>query len=150
MEPLQPDAILIEGPPDAESVLPLFAQEAMTPPVALLIYAPDDPKKAVFYPFAECSPEWQAARYGLQHGAAVRFIDLPQTHQFALSNPASEIFNPEAELPRDPLGELSEAAGKCDALRQRPANGYGDGRQGCGWRSRADLRGLAECVRFTE
>jgi hypothetical protein len=114
LESLQSDAILIEGPPDAESVLPLFAHEAMTPPVALLIYAPDEPKQAVFYPFAEFSPEWQAARYGLQHGAAVRFMDLPQTHQFALSNLESEISNPEIELPHDPLGELSEAAGRHD------------------------------------
>ncbi|MFN7928966.1 MAG: DUF5682 family protein [Blastocatellia bacterium] len=111
---LRPDAILIEGPPDAESVLPFFADKAMRPPVALLIYAPEEPNKAVFYPFAEFSPEWQAARYGLQHGVAVRFMDLPQTHQFALSNLASEISNSDAELPRDPLGELSEAAGNDD------------------------------------
>ena len=114
LESLQPDAILIEGPPDAESVLPLFAHEAMTPPVALLIYAPEEPKHAVFYPFAEFSPEWQAARYGLQHGVPVRFMDLPQTHQFVLSNLASEISNPEMELLPDPLSELSEAAGSND------------------------------------
>ena len=91
LELLRPNAILIEGPPDAESVLSLFANEEMTPPVALLIYAPDDPKKAVFYPFAEFSPEWQAARYGLQNSIPVRFIDLPQTHLFALESEESEI-----------------------------------------------------------
>jgi hypothetical protein len=110
---LRPDAILIEGPPDAESVLPLFAHEAMTPPVALLIYAPDDPKKAVFYPFAEFSPEWQAARYGLRHSVPVRFMDLPQTHQFALAE-AEEPATDHRPPITDPLSELSDAAGRND------------------------------------
>lgn len=111
---LQPDAILIEGPPDAESVLPLFTHEAMTPPVALLIYAPDDVRKAVFYPFAEFSPEWQAARYGLQNKIPVRFMDLPQTHQFALETEESAIPNLQSAITIDPLSELSEAAGRND------------------------------------
>lgn len=111
---LQPDAILIEGPPDAESALYLFAHEAMTPPVALLIYAPDEPKHAVFYPFAEFSPEWQAARYGLQHGVPVRFMDLPQANQFALETEESKIQNPKPEIAIDPLTELSIAAGSDD------------------------------------
>lgn len=114
LESLQPDAILIEGPPDAESVLPLFAHEAMTPPVALLIYAPDEPKHAVFYPFAEFSPEWQAARYGLQHGVPVRFMDLPQAHQFAEQVTGDGCQVSGEEPITDPLSELSEAAGKHD------------------------------------
>lgn len=111
LESLRPDAILIEGPPDAESVLSLFAHEEMTPPVALLIYAPDDPKKAVFYPFAEFSPEWQAARYGLQNNIPVRFMDLPQTHQFGeqVSGDGCEVSG--EEMNTDPLSSLSEAAG---------------------------------------
>ncbi len=113
LDSLRPDAILIEGPPDAEGVLPLFAHEAMTPPVALLIYAPDDPKQAVFYPFAEFSPEWQAAQYGLRHGVPVRFMDLPQTHQFALE--AAKAPTTDHQPPTtDPLSELSEAAGRND------------------------------------
>ncbi len=107
---------MIEGPPDAEGVLPLFTHEAMIPPVALLIYAPDDPKQAVFYPFAEFSPEWQAARYGLQHGVPVRFLDLPQTHQFALEAiDTGEAPTTDHQSPTtDPLSELSEAAGRND------------------------------------
>jgi hypothetical protein len=114
LESLRPDAILIEGPPDAESVLPLFAHEAMTPPVALLIYAPDNPKKAVFYPFAEFSPEWQAVRYGLQHGVAVRFMDLPQAHQLAEQVSGVGCQVSEEEPSTDPLSALSEAAGRND------------------------------------
>ena len=38
----------------------------MRPPVALLAYAADEPGRAVFYPFARFSPEWQAIRYALR------------------------------------------------------------------------------------
>src|SRR5512138_3518174 len=72
LDALQPDALLIEGPPDANDVLALAVKETMQPPVALLIYAPDEPTFAAYYPFAEYSPEWQAIRWGITHGAPVR------------------------------------------------------------------------------
>lgn len=89
LEAMQPDCLLIEGPPDGESVLPFVLEPAMRPPVALLVYAPEDSRRAVFYPFAEFSPEWQALRYGLSRSLPVRFMDLPITHQFGLDK-ASE------------------------------------------------------------
>src|SRR5436305_10035674 len=76
LEELQPDAILVEGPPDAADVLPLLAHPAMQPPVALLVYSPERTQDAVYYPFALFSPEWQAIHYGLTHGISVRFMDL--------------------------------------------------------------------------
>ena len=54
-----------------------------TTPVALLIYVPDSPRRAVYYPFATFSPEWQALRYGQTRGIPVRFMDLPQSIQLA-------------------------------------------------------------------
>jgi len=80
---LQPDIVLVEGPPDAEAVLPLCMHEEMRPPVALLIYAPDQPKRAVYYPFTTFSPEWQALHYSFEQGIPARFMDLPQAIQFA-------------------------------------------------------------------
>ncbi|MCB1779685.1 MAG: hypothetical protein KDJ34_06270, partial [Candidatus Competibacteraceae bacterium] len=47
----QPDLILVEGPPDAQNLLPLAADPGMKPPVALLIYDPAEPRRAVYYPF---------------------------------------------------------------------------------------------------
>ncbi len=73
LEDLRPDAILIEGPPDAADVLPMAAHAEMQPPVALLIYVPDQPHQAVFYPFARFSPEWQAIRWGLVNQVPTRF-----------------------------------------------------------------------------
>lgn len=84
LEKMQPDCLLIEGPPDGESVLPFVLESGMCPPVALLVYAPDDSRRAAFYPFAEFSPEWQALRYGLGQSLPVRFMDLPIAHQFGL------------------------------------------------------------------
>jgi hypothetical protein len=78
LEALKPDAVLIEGPPDAADVLPLAADPAMVPPVALLVYDPEQPHDSSYYPFTEFSPEWQAIRWALGRTAAVRFIDLPQ------------------------------------------------------------------------
>ncbi len=85
LEKLQPDTILIEGPPDAESLLPLVASSQMQPPVALLIYLPDNPKESVYYPFAVFSPEWQAIQFGLSNNIPVRFMDLPLTHRMAIT-----------------------------------------------------------------
>jgi hypothetical protein len=56
----------------------------LKPPVAILCYQPDDPKRSVFYPFAEFSPEWQAIQFAKKNSLPVRFIDLPTAHQFAL------------------------------------------------------------------
>lgn len=87
---LQPDVILVEGPPEADAVLPFVAHADMTPPVALLLYLPDEPQNAVYYPFAKYSPEWQAISYGLQAGVPVRFMDLPQSHQLGVGGQGTE------------------------------------------------------------
>ena len=60
-----PDAVLIEGPPEADPLVALGAADGMEPPVALLAYAADDPSAAAFWPFAVFSPEWQAMRWAL-------------------------------------------------------------------------------------
>lgn len=124
LEALKPDVILVEGPPDAEAVLPLLAHPEMQPPVALLIYAPEKPKRAVYYPFAVFSPEWQAIDYGLTNNITVRFMDLPQAHQLAqtvtLPDPTPQLPDPQAD-PRpptpDPLSLLAQAAGYDDGER---------------------------------
>lgn len=83
LQALQPDCILIEGPPEADELIAFAADPAIKPPVALLVYVPATPQRAVFYPFAEFSPEWQAMRYATANGVPVRFCDLPQTHRLA-------------------------------------------------------------------
>ncbi len=125
LEELRPDTILVEGPPDAQDIIGLVGREEMQPPVALLVYVPDDPQRAAFYPFAVYSPEWQAIRYGLRHGIEVRFMDLPHSITLALEEQKGEGDDREvsdrgeekAVLRRDPIGYLAEAAGFTDGER---------------------------------
>ena len=84
LEALQPDCLLVEGPPEGEALLPMLQSAELRPPVAMLVYMQDAPSQAAFYPFAEFSPEWQALQWASQKGVATRFIDLPQTHAMAI------------------------------------------------------------------
>ncbi len=92
-----PDCVLVEGPPDADDLIPWLAHPALEPPVALLVYRPDEPRRATFYPFAVFSPEYQALRFALERGAAVGFMDLPRRHTLATdvaaAMPSAEMFN---------------------------------------------------------
>lgn len=90
LDAARPAAVLIEGPPEGDALLPLAADPQMRPPVALLAHAVDDPGRAAFWPLAEFSPEWVAIRWALAHDVPVRFIDLPATHSLALKEPQRE------------------------------------------------------------
>ena len=57
LEKLKPDAILIEGPPDANDLIAMAADPTLKPPVAILIFDIEKPRRAVYYPFAAFSPE---------------------------------------------------------------------------------------------
>ncbi|GAA2095545.1 DUF5682 family protein [Kitasatospora saccharophila] len=81
---LRPDAVLIEGPPEADDLVAAAAEKEMVPPVALLAHVADDPARAAFWPLAEFSPEWVALRHGLDAGVPVHFIDLPAAQSLAL------------------------------------------------------------------
>ncbi|MEV7605632.1 DUF5682 family protein [Paenarthrobacter sp. NPDC089322] len=81
---LRPGLVLVEGPPELDQVIGMVQYPGMAPPVAGLIYAVDEPRVASFYPMASFSPEWVAIQWALSTGAAVRAIDLPATHSFAL------------------------------------------------------------------
>ena len=125
LKEIRPDIVLIEGPPEGDQMLPWVVHEEMKPPVALLAYVPDDPQRAVFYPFAEFSPEWQAIKYALEHKRPVRFIDMPLVHKLAekkeeandipsdlnqASDEALEIGNLK-KIYKNPLSYLAEIAG---------------------------------------
>jgi len=120
LEALQPDCVLIEGPPDADELLTLADHVGLVPPVALLVYRPDSPQQAVFYPFAEYSPEWRAIRFALSRQLPVRFIDLPQSMRMgAPGDEPNDAPAPEQSAPlrEDPLLPIAQAAGYTDAER---------------------------------
>src|SRR5262245_50790578 len=108
---VRPDRVLVEGPPDADAILPLAGHGEMVPPVAILVYGAAEPKRAVYYPLARFSPEWVAIRWALENQVPVRFMDLPQ---FARPEKEDEI-PPDGH--HDPLGELAAIAGYDDGER---------------------------------
>ncbi len=134
LDALAPAVVLIEGPADASDLLPMLADPDMVTPVALLTYAEDDPSHASFFPFADYSPEYQAARWAVRRGAILRFIDLPASDR--LSNTAEGGMDEAAQdavddpVSRDPIGALANAAGYddgeswwSDVIEENPAAG---------------------------
>ena len=131
LQELQPDLLLIEGPADAEDLIPYAATEGLHPPVAMLLYNPKNLGQAVHLPFADFSPEWQAIRYGLFNEIPVRFMDLPQGLQFGLDNQAkageqlllelpkelSELEKEQRKIFRDPIGFLAGLSNYSDSER---------------------------------
>ena len=83
LDALDPEMVLIEGPADASPLLTFAARPGLVPPVALLLYAERSPEHAVFYPFADWSPEWQAMQWAARRDRPIRFIDLPAQHKLA-------------------------------------------------------------------
>lgn len=134
LDALKPIAVLIEGPSDASELLPMLADPEMVTPVALLTYAEDNPANASFFPFAEYSPEYQAARWAVRHGGTLRFIDLPASDRLGVA--AGEIAEETATkadddpISYDPIGALATAAGYddgeswwSDVIEENPASG---------------------------
>lgn len=122
LQAMAPSAVLIEGPPDANDLIALAGDDAMVPPIALLVHQSENPAKAVFYPFAEFSPEWCAIRYAHASGVPAAFIDLPQAHRLSATEPdaGGEANDPdthanEPRTPRDPLDIMARAAGHDDS-----------------------------------
>ncbi|MFB7218812.1 DUF5682 family protein [Streptomyces sp. NPDC056227] len=121
LEATRPQAVLIEGPPEGDALLPLAADERMRPPVALLAHAVDDPGQAAFWPLAAFSPEWVAIRWALAHDVPVRFIDLPAANSLAMTQAA------EREPGRDGGGEADGTGGADGGVDGEPAPGCSPG-----------------------
>ena len=123
LDRIAPDAILIEGPADATDLIASVVAEGMSPPVALLGYAADDPSSAAFWPFAVFSPEWQAMIWAVRHHVPVEFCDLPAAVTLGAKTEDPDAGDQEhrasaENLARtDPIALLAEAAGYDDPER---------------------------------
>lgn len=124
---LEPDCVLIEGPPEADALVPFVLDPELVPPVALLAYCLDDTALASFFPLAVYSPEWQALCFGAQRGLPVRFIDLPQIHSLALRKAAREAAEAElAALQAEAEAEEAGEAGTAPEDETAPQSGEAD------------------------
>ncbi len=109
LDRLQPAALMIEGPPEADGVMHFAGSPAMAPPVALLVHARDRPQRAAFFPMAEYSPEWVAMRWAQAHCRPMRFIDLPAAVRLADDDAPDGAERDAASA--DPLSALAALAG---------------------------------------
>lgn len=124
LEANPPELLLIEGPADADALLPFLTSPDMQPPVALMAHVVGSPEQAVFYPLAAFSPEFVALRWALERGIPARFMDQPAAATLArTAEPeVAEVEAPEAPEPEpawraDPLSALAQAAGYTDFER---------------------------------
>ncbi|MFJ7901160.1 DUF5682 family protein [Streptomyces sp. NPDC096198] len=120
LEAARPGAVLIEGPPEADTLIPLAADEGMRPPVALLAHAVDEPGRSSFWPLAEFSPEWVALRWSLEHGVPARFIDLPAAHTLAWDRASGDAGPPGPEGAGSGPGERPGPEGPGSGPGERP------------------------------
>ncbi|MFL6134802.1 MAG: DUF5682 family protein, partial [Nocardioidaceae bacterium] len=117
---LDPDLVVIEGAPELDALLPLAGDPDLVPPVAGLVYAVDNPRRAAFYPVAVFSPEWVAMRWAARRGIDVRFADLPAAHTLADGMQPEAQDEPHAGVPTHPpdaIGTLARTAGYDDPER---------------------------------
>lgn len=131
LQAFQPDILLIEAVQELKPLLPAILRDDLQLPLAALIYNPKSLQQALYYPFAEFSPEWQAMRYALAQNIPIEPIDLPQAHRLALpeSSPPPDLFSLMlegtaaeqgdnwAEIRRDPIGYLAQLSGYQDSER---------------------------------
>lgn len=120
LDGLQPNRVLIEGPPEADALVALVADPDLVPPVALLAYRNDNPAAAAFWPFAVFSPEWQALTWCVRQQVPVSFMDLPAA--VLLADPVDRVRPagdpaPAPSVRTDPIAVLAEVAGYDDPER---------------------------------
>ncbi|MCR5816352.1 MAG: DUF5682 family protein [Ruminococcus sp.] len=81
----KPDIILIEGPENANDLIPVLTDERTRLPAAIYYYYKDKKKHITdegedyrcYYPFLKSSPEYNAMLCAKNEGIPARFIDLP-------------------------------------------------------------------------
>src|SRR5580693_333613 len=107
LDRVDPTAVLIEGPSDANDLLHFAALPGMQPPIALLVHAGDESGLASFFPFASFSPEWRALLWALKRERPVRFIDWPAANALAVRQARESA---QSEAPTADFAETSPKA----------------------------------------
>ncbi|MDR3200718.1 MAG: DUF5682 family protein, partial [Spirochaetales bacterium] len=80
-----PDLILVEGPSDANNLVPYIADPSSVPPFCIYcsyddtggLISGEKEKYRAYYPFLEYSPEYAAIKEAAARGIPAEFIDIP-------------------------------------------------------------------------
>ena len=105
---VQPDLVLIEGPSDADAMIPFLTDAQTVPPIAILAYRKDGEPASTSWPFVAYSPELVALRWAAKHGKTARFIDIPSGASLARAL-AHETREETIEAPDEVAGGEDEA-----------------------------------------
>ena len=112
LERLRPDAVLVEGPADADPLAPLAVADGMVPPVALLAYAPERPeRRGVLAARGVLAGVAGAGVGGRARGAAA--VLRPAGGR----GPGRRHQGPRPRIVTDPIAVLAEVAGYDDPER---------------------------------
>src|SRR5438552_14269370 len=77
LDAVRPQAVLIEGLSDADTIIKHLTRKGTKPPIAILAYTDSVPVPTLVYPLARYSPEFQALAWADENDVRVAFIDLP-------------------------------------------------------------------------
>lgn len=105
IEQLHPCAILVEGPDNADSLIPVMVHEDTKAPFAIYYSYHDQAGRIsrekerykCYYPFLDYSPELAAFRTGKKLGIETAFIDLPYGDILAASREGKGLLKKEEE-----------------------------------------------------
>ena len=126
LEKVRPELVLVEGPSDAESLIPIITDQESHPPIAILAYSTDGKPQSCMWPFARYSPEYEALRWARENGVKAGFVDWPTGAALGAARHAANEAekDPEAPAPATPEEasdpEASNAPGqRHDRLAER-------------------------------
>ena len=106
IEHMQPGVILVEGPGNANSLVPVMVHEDTKAPFAIYysyhdttgIISEEKEHYRCYYPFLDYSPELAALRTGKRLGIPTAFIDLPYGDILAASLEVKGLLKSEEEI----------------------------------------------------
>lgn len=104
LDRVQPARVLVEGPRDAERLIPYLFDADTVPPIAILGYRTEGPTHSLVYPMASYSPEYVALKWAHERRVPVELIDITTGEALASRDddeggePAPDV-EPERDLP---------------------------------------------------
>lgn len=111
LQELDVDFIFIEGPPEITEAIQVIGHEELIPPAAIMIYDEKNPLISSFYPFAEFSPEYVAAKFAKKRNIPLQAMDLPaatsyRIQELARARKAKLNEDAEQEIDENPIKEV--------------------------------------------
>src|SRR5262245_58461278 len=115
LETVRPELILIEGPSDADSLIPVITDQESQPPIAILPYSTDDQPESCMWPFGRYAAEYEGVRGARENGVKARCVDWPSGAALGAARQAAQ----EAEKRAD----VAAASPTPEESRDPDANG---------------------------